>query len=403
MSKAVRWILALIVIAAAIGGGYLLGHRAASSSATESDAGEGATTRPAQAEPVAYVVTVPIRRALIQSELAAFGSVVAQPGEMKVISVPFESRVRRMVATQGQPVEKGAILVEIESSPDTQLALRSAQNDVEAAAANLSQTQERFNRHLATNTELSQARQMARGAQLKLESLTARGVGPATSLRAEFAGVVGKVDAQEGQIVAAGGPLVEMIIANRIEVKLGVEPDDAPLLTLGQAVSLASVDDTATKSVAGKIRLIGQAVDPATRLVDVFVSLPADSTLMLNTFLSGRITRKAAEGLIAPRTALLSNGEGGYALFTVRDGKAVKHSVRVGLQNDREVELLGSDLQEGDPVAIVGNDELDDGMRVQATPAPATEPTTAPSTDTAPSSRLPQSDAGVFVLAGGRR
>ena len=41
-----------------------------------------------------------------------------------------------------------------------------------------------------------------------------------------MAGVIAKVNVQDGQIVAAGSPLVEIVAESEIEVKLGLEPED---------------------------------------------------------------------------------------------------------------------------------------------------------------------------------
>ena len=63
-------------------------------------------------------------------------------------------------------------------------------------------------------------------------------------------------------------------------------------------------------------------------------------------------------------------------MFTVRDGKAVQHAVRVGVENDREAQVIADDLKAGEPAVVVGNLELEDGMAVRTQPAPA--PTAAP-------------------------
>src|SRR5439155_15791095 len=116
--------------------------------------------------------------------------------------------------------------------------------------------------------ELQQAQQTLRAANLKLQSLLERGVDKTQHLKSPMAGVVSKVDVQEGQIVAAGAPLMETAAQNRIQVKLGIEPDDALLLKPDQVVKLRRVEGTSEDEIEGHIRMIGNRVDPATRLVD---------------------------------------------------------------------------------------------------------------------------------------
>jgi multidrug efflux pump subunit AcrA (membrane-fusion protein) len=123
-------------------------------------------------------------------------------------------------------------------------------------------------------------------------------------------------------------------------------------------------------------------VDPATRLVDVIVTPSPDSKLLLESFVSGRMGKpsSSADGLLVPREAVLPDEDGGFTLFTIKDGHAVKHSVKVGIENDREAIVESNDLKEGDIVATVGNYELQDGMAVQLAPALTQPATTQPQT-----------------------
>ena len=52
-------------------------------------------------------------------------------------------------------------------------------------------------------------------------------------------------------------------------------------------------------------------------------------------------------------------------LFTVKDGKAVKHEVKTGISSDDLVEVISRELHEGDVVVALGNYELEDGMAIQ--------------------------------------
>jgi multidrug efflux pump subunit AcrA (membrane-fusion protein) len=137
-----------------------------------------------------------------------------------------------------------------------------------------------------------------------------------------------------------------------------------------------------TQPLEGQIRLIGQRVDPATRLANVIVTLPPDAHLMLETYVAGEITRASADdALLVPRDAVLSDESGESVVFTVKDNKAFKHSVRIGLEDDRQTQVIADDLKEGDSVIILGNYALEDGAAV--TPH-ARETTTTATTTTSP-------------------
>jgi multidrug efflux pump subunit AcrA (membrane-fusion protein) len=66
-----------------------------------------------------------------------------------------------------------------------------------------------------------------------------------------------------------------------------------------------------------------------------------------------------------PRPAVLPNESRGYEVFTVANNRAVKHTVKVGLENPEEVQAMANTLHEGDSVITLGNYELEDGMAVE--------------------------------------
>jgi membrane fusion protein (multidrug efflux system) len=384
--KTVVWI---IVVCIALAVGFWLGREhggehGKSDEESSSSSSSATTQESAEDKPVATVMTTPLKRATITETITAFGSVAAPPGN--ALSVPFEVRVVQVLVAPGQSVSAGTEVVRLEPSPETVTAVTEAKSVVAAAERDLAQTRQRFNDRLATNVELSQSEQALASAKLRLDSLSSRGADKPSTLKANADGIVSKVDVQEGQIVAAGAALVEIAAGKGIEVALGVEPADVTTLKPGQAVELKLVGATDdAQSVAGTIHLIGQRVDPATRLASVFVTLPADAHWMLDAYVVGKIVKASAEALVVPRDAVLDeedgggggSGSGGHVLYTVTAGHAKKHDVRVGLENDRQVQLIADDLKEGDLVISSGNYELEDGMEVNATPAPATTQTTS--------------------------
>jgi RND family efflux transporter MFP subunit len=379
--KTSAWIIVLIVVAAlAAFGGFWLGrdHEAAH----EDDA--PSSTEESEPKPVARVVVAPLKRGTITSTITDYGTIVAQPGDVRVVSVPFEARIVHAMVTPGQQVSAGAELVRIGPSPDMQVALEEAKLAAEAAGRDLKAVEQRFADHLATNQELSQVQQTARSAELKLSSLQQRGVADEQTLKADAGGIVAKINVQEGQIVAAGTSLVEIASGNRIEAALAVDPADAATLKVDQPVKLSLVGGSrgsGAEPMDGKIRVIGRRVDPATRMTSVIVTVPPDRQLMLDTFVRGQITRDSAEGLIVPRDAVLPAEEGAFELFTVANGHAKKHEVKLGLENDQQTQVIGEaeQLKPGDLVVVQGNYQLEDGMEVvvaETTPAPVTAATT---------------------------
>lgn len=337
------------------------GYRAYTSGTPQPKAPDSAS---AAAGPVADVKVSPVKEETISSVIAAYGDVVPAPGAIQVVSVPYETRVSRIMVSAGQKISQDDALLELEPSPDTLLKLEQAKNAYEISRQNLDHMKELFALKLATNAQILGARESFRQASLQLESLKNRGVDGRKTIRAHVGGLISRIKVQEGAIVPAGNPLMEIVAQNRLEVRLGVEPGDAARLASDRRVYLSSVNEPAQKTVSGRIRKISQAVNPATRLVDVFVALPGPGRFLLGEYVTGRIQTASSFGMVVPRSAVLpENGE--HVLYTVRNGRAVKHVVKIGIESGNLVEVSGGGLRPGDIAVVLGNYELKDGMAVR--------------------------------------
>jgi membrane fusion protein (multidrug efflux system) len=355
----------LVILLVLVGGGIgvFFFTRINQTMGTEQGSVQGAEGE--EAKPVAEVQTVPIERKSISEKLTAYGSVVAQPGKTHFVAISFESRVQHILVSPGQLLRQGDTLLEVQGSPASLLQLHQAEGTAQEAHKELDQAKKRFDMKLATNQELNQAQKAASDADLQLESLKTQGVAADNKIRSDITGIVAKVDVEDGQVASGGSPLVELIATGDIEVKLGVEPEDVAKLQPSQRVGISLVNDPATSEIEGNVRLVTQRVNPADRLVDVFVSVPQGTKLLLGAYVRGEIIVASREALVVPRDAVLPD-DGSHTLYTVQDHRAVKKTVKVGLQTDSQVEVIDPELHEGDQVVTVGNRELADQMEVKA-------------------------------------
>src|SRR4051794_29073153 len=118
-----RVLLILVLVLAAAGAGFWFGRGHESGK----DPDDAASTQPAEDEkPVADVTVTPLKRAAIARTITAYGSVVAQAGNVRVLSVPFEARVVKAVAVAGQQVPADAEVIRVEASPDALVSLEEA-------------------------------------------------------------------------------------------------------------------------------------------------------------------------------------------------------------------------------------------------------------------------------------
>jgi len=321
------------------------------------------------AEVSAAVAVVPIKNGTVTRAVEAYGSVVPAPGALFTLSVPFDCRVDQLLVSEGQAVSKGTLLLSVSGSPDAKLALAQARIEAMAAHDTLKQVQERHDLKLADDATLAQTRGIADAAEARLKSLQARLLDGLHELRSPADGVLYHLPFSRGAMVPAGTSLADVVDASHLEARFGVEPSERGRFAPGSTIALEVVDGGGAVPVVGRIRAVSTAINPATRLVDVYVALPQGSGLALGAYMKGSFTAASATGLVVPYAAVLPE-DAGFVLFTVKDGKAVRHGVTVASENGKEAAVAGADLAAGDLAVVSGNYELQDGMAVRVESAP---------------------------------
>src|SRR5438128_1986983 len=143
-----RFLFSTILAVACLGAGFWLGHRGGGAHEEAEAEAEGEKVKR-----VAIVETVSLEKSSISETETAYGTVVAQPGEVQSVSVEYESRVVRLLIASGQQVEKDQPLIEIEPSPDARLQLLEATAEKEASEQELAQVEQRFAMKLAVNSD----------------------------------------------------------------------------------------------------------------------------------------------------------------------------------------------------------------------------------------------------------
>src|ERR1022692_3900963 len=106
MKTAWNIFLVLVLMAGAAAVGFFVGHRASDSGGggADSDADDSANATP-------MVQTSPIRLGHIDRKITAYGVVAAQTGDVEVLSVAFESRVKKIFVVPGQRLDSETAVV----------------------------------------------------------------------------------------------------------------------------------------------------------------------------------------------------------------------------------------------------------------------------------------------------
>jgi HlyD family secretion protein len=181
-------------------------------------------------------------------------------------------------------------------------------------------------------------------------------------IRAPEDGIILTRNVEVGQTVLPGGdPLFRLSKGGEVEMKGQVAEQDLPLLSVGQ---LVNVKLTGTARVyAGRIRLLGAVIDPATRLGMARIDLSPDPNLRPGAFARAEVTVSNAERAVLPQTAVLTDERGSYVLIVNAQNKVERRAVRVSgivqsgvtiaegvAGSDKVIATAGAFLQEGELV-----------------------------------------------------
>ncbi len=316
-------------------------------------------------EPSVLIQEAKVAEQPIEDILTVYGQVEADPDSVQAISVLHDALVTRVAVSPGQRVTRGQLLLELATSPVAHMEYLKARGAVDYAQSELARQQRLMQERLTTNTQVDAARNALRDAQASLQSLEAQGQNSAMNkVTALTAGIITGIGAKQGDRLQAGTPVVEIAVGNRLVARVGVEPEDIRAIKPGAPVKLRSVfgREDVIDSQMGDIHAI---INPATRLVDALVPIPADQTdgLVIGGSLSAAIQIAARTGLTVPRSAVLEDQQGAY-VFRVENGKAARVAVTTGWKSDQCIEIT-SGLKAGESVVSVGNYELSDGIAVR--------------------------------------
>lgn len=318
----------------------------------------------AEIKPVAAVETAVLKQQDIARAVTAYGVIEASSVGAQAITLAYDSIIREVVAPVGTRVAAGDVIMKVEPTPDALLQAESAKGVAELAARSLAAVKQRYELKLATGDDLRMAEQAALDAKLKVDSYAKRGLVKESDIKATAASIVVKLDAQPGMVVPAGTALVTLGQSANLQARLSIEPVDVKDVQPGAVVSLSPVTRPEAEPIAVTVGTVGGLADPTTGSVDVRCPLPEGGDWIAGEHVQGLIQVEEKKALVVPRNAVLPDDED-QVLFTVKDHKAVKHTVKLGITTVDSAEVSSLDLHPGDLVVVTGNAELEDGMAVQ--------------------------------------
>jgi len=279
-------------------------------------------------------------------------------------------------AEQGQHVGTGQVLAQIDAS-DYQLAAQAAAAQVVSAQTQRDLAMSDFKRYEAlkaqnfiSGAELERRDTTLKAADAQLNQAKAQAQAQSNQagyarLTAGHSGVITGIDAEVGQVVSAGQPVVRLAHDGPRDAVFAVPEAMAMVLKVGQNMQAYLV--STGQPLKGKVRELAASADPVTRTYTVKLALESSERLPLGSTVNVRAAQLpgSQSGVIKlPTSALRQEGQGTVVWVLDPANMTVNiQAVQVGTVDGNEVVIL-SGLKAGQQVVGAGVHVLSPGQKV---------------------------------------
>lgn len=274
----------------------------------------------------------------------------------------------------GTVVKRGQVLMQLDpqdlrlGQAQAQANLRAAQTNYELARADLKRYQDLRSQNFVSQAVLDQKTAAAHSAQATVEAARAASheqanqTGYAT-LESDADGVVTGIDAEVGQVVQAGTPVVRVARTDEKEVVIGVPEDQVDALRDVSDVKVKLWADP-NQSIPGKIREISPVADPATRTYTVKVSIPPRDDIRLGMTAVVQLAHAKGGAAIKVPLSALYHDKGMTSVWVIENGAVHLVPVQVGGVSGNDV-LLAGGVKPGQAIVTAGVNLLKPGQKVK--------------------------------------
>jgi RND family efflux transporter MFP subunit len=310
------------------------------------------------------------KRGSISDTLIGYGIVESENTLTR--SFQRDGLIAEIMVEVGDQFKKGDPLLEFGAAPAAMVAYEQAKTALRLAQGTLARARQLFDQKLATRDQLESAEKVASDAQLTKEMYEKQGATVSETVLAPFDGIVTTIAVSKGDRVAAGTSLMTLAETDKIRLQVGIEPSQIGRLKVGQAVDLES-QVPGRGSIKTKIKGLGAAIDPKTRLVPVSVTLPNGSALMGESF-RAVILVGTFEGWVIARDAVGIDRKGAF-VFQIDDEHAKRVDISV-LRSAGDVSVIKGDIDPQKKLVLSGGYQIADGDLVRTqdvAPTVATE------------------------------
>ncbi|MBP1860177.1 efflux RND transporter periplasmic adaptor subunit [Rhizobium herbae] len=313
--------------------------------------------------------------AVDSTRMLSYSGTVRARTEMN-LGFRINGKITERLVDIGQRVKSGDLLARVDPA-DYELAVRSAQASLDSADRQVETTElarvraeQLFAKNVSPKSQLEQATLSYNQAVATRDSAKsaldqARNQVSYTDLKSDQNGIVTAINADVGQVVSSGTPVVTVAVDGEKEVLVAIPETDIAQFKPGKAVKVGFWSDAAL-FLQGRVREVAGSAEPQSRTFAVRVSLPSDPNVLLGMTAGIVASATNNQQLVSIPLSALAKKDDQPVVWTVDRAGDTVHSrpVKVaGFTGDGV--RISEGLKPGDVVVAAGTQFMTEGLKVK--------------------------------------
>lgn len=325
---------------------------------------EALATLDVNKEVVALVTAVKLKDTTFNHYLEIQGSI--NTNENVLIQPEFPGNLVALNVKAGQRVSKGQVLGRTDDGGMSQQ-LASTENQYALAKTTFERQKNLWNQKIGSEIQYLQAQAQMVSAQKGVAQIKAQIA--KTVIKAPFSGTIDEVYVEKGEVVAPSPQgLMRIVNLGNMYVSTSIPETYIGKLKIGTEVDVFLT--SLNKSYKGKVRQIGNFINPNNRSFGIEVSVPnPDNLLRPNQVAKLKVIDYVSKNaVVVPSNVIQQDAHKNSFVYTVansngKTGVAKKSIVQLGKSSDNVTEIL-SGLDSDAIIVTEGANTISDGMKL---------------------------------------
>lgn len=312
----------------------------------------------------ALVTAIKLKDTTFNHYLEVQGSV--NTNENVLIQPEFPGNLVQLNVKAGQKVSKGQVLGRTDDGGMSQQ-LASAENQYALAKTTFERQKNLWNQKIGSEIQYLQAQAQMISAQKAVAQINAQIA--KTVIRAPFSGTIDEVYVEKGEVVSASPQgLMRIVNLGNMYVSTSIPETYIGKLKIGTEVDVFLT--SLNKTYKGRVRQIGNFINPNNRSFGIEVSVPNPENLLRPNQVAKMkvIDYVSKNAVVVPTNVIQQDSKKNRFVYTVinstgKSGIAKKVIVKTGQSSDNVTEIL-SGLDSDAIIVTEGMNTISDGMKL---------------------------------------